>query len=76
MRSFVRISTLCSTLDLGALAILALGGTAEAGPPVNWSAMPNTYASSYTGGDAGVSCVTSDFCMAVGSGAGAATAEL
>jgi hypothetical protein len=76
MRSFVRISTLGCALALIALTTLALGGTAEAGPPVNWSAMPNTYASSYTAGDASVSCVKSDFCMAVGSGAGAATAEL
>jgi len=78
MRSLLRFGALGCALALSALP-LAIGGGSVAGAAnysspatvsaSNWSTMPNTNnTANQTNGMASVSCVTSDWCVAVGNG--------
>ena len=78
MRSLLRFGALGSALALTALPLAIGGGGTVAGAALsspatvsasNWTTMPNTNTTAnQTNGMAGVSCVTSVWCVAVGNG--------
>ena len=81
MRLAIRVLTTSCAVALAALPLVLLqGGVAQATSPhaltvpaqvsaTTWTTMPNPATANSANTDAGVSCVTSVFCMAVGNGA-------